>query len=90
MPPCISVGELPSDEQLQKLVSFLPPFQTNENIKIPKEFRESLEKTFSPSVEALSDAGLLPILNQLFVSLEQIPKLVDEVCTSLSALESIK
>ncbi|CAJ1953388.1 unnamed protein product [Cylindrotheca closterium] len=74
-------GELPSDQQLQQLVSFLPPFQTNANIKIPKTFRQSFEKTFSPSVEALSDAGVLPILNQLFVSLEQIPKLVDEVAT---------
>mmetsp|Transcript_22386 Transcript_22386/g.55368 ORF Transcript_22386/g.55368 Transcript_22386/m.55368 type:complete len:456 (-) Transcript_22386:398-1765(-) len=74
-------GELPSDEQLQKLVSFLPPFQTNANIKIPETFRQSLEKAFSPSVDALSDAGLLPVLNQLFVSLEQIPKLVDEVAT---------
>jgi hypothetical protein len=36
-------------------------------------------KTVSPSVEALSDAGVLPVLNQLVVSLEQIPKLVDEV-----------
>jgi hypothetical protein len=72
-------GELPSDEQIRKLSSFLPPFQPNDKIKIPKEFRDTFTKTVSPSVEALSDAGVLPVLNQLVVSLEQIPKLVDEV-----------
>lgn len=72
-------GELPSDEQIRKLSSFLPPFQPNDKIKIPKEFRDTFTKTVSPSVEALSDAGVLPVLNQLVVTLEQIPKLVDEV-----------
>jgi ABC-type proline/glycine betaine transport system permease subunit len=72
-------GQLPSDEQIQKLVGFLPPFQSKSDIKIPKELRDTFEKTVSPSVDALSEAGLLPILNQVVVGFEQIPKLINEV-----------
>lgn len=61
--------------------SFLPPFQSNEKFKIPKELRDTFAKSVSPSLETLSDAGILPVLNQLVASLEQIPKLVDEVAT---------
>lgn len=72
---------MPSDEQLQKLTSFLPPFQSNSNVKIPKELRSTFEKAVSPSVDALSEAGLLPVLNQVVVGFEQIPKLIEEVRT---------
>eukprot|EP00980_Cylindrotheca_fusiformis_P028169 scaffold22583_cov106-Cylindrotheca_fusiformis.AAC.40 len=74
-------GKLPSDKQIQDLSSFFPPFQQNNKLKIPKELRATFANNLSPSFKALSEAGVLPILNQLFVSLEQIPKLVDEVAS---------
>lgn len=72
-------GKLPSDELVQELSRFLPPFQSNKDIKIPKELRDTFSQAVSPSVEALSTAGVLPILNQVVVGFEQIPKLIEEV-----------
>eukprot|EP00537_Pseudo-nitzschia_pungens_P003257 CAMPEP_0172361620 /NCGR_PEP_ID=MMETSP1060-20121228/5430_1 /TAXON_ID=37318 /ORGANISM="Pseudo-nitzschia pungens, Strain cf. cingulata" /LENGTH=568 /DNA_ID=CAMNT_0013083943 /DNA_START=263 /DNA_END=1969 /DNA_ORIENTATION=+ len=47
--------------------------------KIPTEVRETYAKWAEPSVKALSDAGVLPIIHETIVSLEQIPRLIDEV-----------
>jgi hypothetical protein len=41
--------------------------------------REAFSKTVSPTVSALEEAGVLSLLNQAVVSLQQIPKLVNEV-----------
>lgn len=59
-----------------------PPFFGNDRdqtIKIPTEIRESYAKWAEPSVTALSKAGVLPIIHETIISLEQIPKLIDEV-----------
>ena len=72
-------GELPSDETLQKLFLFPGGPISQDEIKVPKELRETFAKTFSPTVGALKEAGLLPIVDQTIVSLQQIPKLVGEV-----------
>ena len=87
-----SQGNLPSDELLQeaqRVFSFsgtlpmpipTPPFLGNDqSIKIPTEIRESYAKWAEPSVTALGEAGVLPILHETIVSLEQIPRLIDEV-----------
>jgi hypothetical protein len=52
---------------------------SQDDIKIPKDLREAFSKTVSPTVNALEEAGLLSLLNQAVVSLQQIPKLVNEV-----------
>eukprot|EP00429_Kryptoperidinium_foliaceum_P005756 CAMPEP_0176024204 /NCGR_PEP_ID=MMETSP0120_2-20121206/11824_1 /TAXON_ID=160619 /ORGANISM="Kryptoperidinium foliaceum, Strain CCMP 1326" /LENGTH=434 /DNA_ID=CAMNT_0017357381 /DNA_START=93 /DNA_END=1398 /DNA_ORIENTATION=+ len=72
-------GELPPDEVLQQLQKALSPFETESGVKVPQELRETINQIFQPSVSALSDAGVLAIMNQAVHSLEQIPKLVDEV-----------
>ena len=78
-----SSGDLPSDEQLQDLVLKLTPpgfpSLSRDNIQIPAELRGALTQLAQPSVSALSEAGILPILNQAVHTFEQIPKLVDEV-----------
>ena len=60
----------------------IPPFlgdDRDQSIKIPTEIRETYAKWAEPSVNALSEAGVLPIIHETIVSLEQIPKLIDEV-----------
>lgn len=63
----------------------VPPFFGNNNddreqtFKIPTEVRETYAKWAEPSVAALSEVGVLPILHETIVTLEQIPKLIDEV-----------
>ena len=60
----------------------VPPFFGNDqsqSIKIPTEIRESYAQWAEPSVTALSEAGVLPIIHETIISLEQIPKLIDEV-----------
>lgn len=70
-------GELPSDELLEEVQQALTPWAPKQ--KIPPEIREAVHQFVQPSVSALSDAGILAILNQAVHSFEQIPKLVDEV-----------
>jgi Protein of unknown function (DUF1350) len=55
------------------------PFGDNNNLKIPTEFREAYKQWAAPSVSQLKDAGILPLIHETIVSLEQIPKLVEEV-----------
>jgi len=60
----------------------IPPFLENyqdQSIEIPTEIRETYTKWAEPSITALSEAGVLPIIHETIVSLEQIPKLIDEV-----------
>jgi hypothetical protein len=59
----------------------VPPFLGNNDptLTIPTEIREQYAKWAEPSVTALSEAGVLPIIHETIVSLEQIPKLIDEV-----------
>jgi hypothetical protein len=54
------------------------PFNTD-NIQIPTEIRETYQQWVAPSISQLKDAGISPLLHETIVSLEQIPKLVDEV-----------
>jgi len=80
-------GNLPSDELLREAQRVFtgslpippPPFLGGDNVRIPNEVRESFAQLVEPSVTALSEAGLLPIVHETIVSLEQIPKLIDEV-----------
>lgn len=74
------IGELPPDELLQDLQRALTPFgEPPQKLSVPKDIREAVNQFVQPSVTALSESGALAILNQAVVSLEQIPKLVDEV-----------
>jgi hypothetical protein len=79
--PFLSPGELPSDELLQDLQSFLTPFgDPPQKVTVPKDLREAVSQLVQPSLSAMSDSGVLAVLNQAVHSFEQIPKLVDEVC----------
>ena len=60
----------------------IPPFlpgSNNNPVRIPTEVRETFNQWVSPSVSQLKDAGVLPLIHETIISLEQIPKLVDEV-----------
>jgi hypothetical protein len=80
---------VPSDELLQEAarIFYPPPLFSKtqssrpEEIQIPEEFRDSVSKLVAPQLKALSEAGVLPILNQAIHTLEQIPKLITEVRT---------
>ena len=76
-------GEIPSDDILKELSkSLLPPglFPSDtDGIKIPQEIRQTIADIVSPPAEALADAGILPVMNQLIYGLEQVPLLIDEV-----------
>jgi hypothetical protein len=48
-------------------------------IKIPTNIREAYAQWAAPSVSTLKEAGVLPLIHETIISLEQIPKLVDEV-----------
>ncbi len=82
-----ALGNLPSDELLeeaQKVFASRLPIPTPSLPRIPTEVRKSFQQLVEPSVTALSEAGLLPIVHETIVSLEQIPKLIDEVSISNS------
>jgi hypothetical protein len=49
------------------------------DIQIPKELRDTLAQLAAPPTTALAEAGVLPLMNQLVLALEQIPKLIEEV-----------
>ncbi len=80
-------GDLPSDELLREAQRVFtgnlpiptPPFLGSDTVRIPNEVRETFAQLVEPSVTALSEAGVLPIVHETIVSLEQIPKLIDEV-----------
>ncbi|KAG7374639.1 DUF1350 domain containing protein [Nitzschia inconspicua] len=55
------------------------PFNNNQKIQIPTEIREAYSQWAAPSVSQLNDAGVLSLIHETIVSLEQIPKLVEEV-----------
>lgn len=81
--PSNALGELPSDELLTELSKFLTPpgfDQLNDKgVKMPSELRETLSQLIDPAATSLADAGALPFLHQVFLSFEQIPKLINEV-----------
>jgi hypothetical protein len=81
--PSNPLGELPSDELLTELSKFLTPpgfDQLNDDgVKMPSELRETLSQIIDPAATSLADAGALPFLHQVFLSFEQIPKLINEV-----------
>ena len=53
--------------------------EKEETIKIPNEIRETYAKWADPTVTALKEAGVLPVIHETIVTMEQIPKLIDEV-----------
>jgi len=53
--------------------------QQQQSIKISTEIRDTYTKWAEPTVTALNEAGLLPLIHETIVTLEQIPRLIDEV-----------
>jgi acetyl esterase/lipase len=76
-----SEGRLPSDELLAEVNRVMTPqlLQGLPAIAIPEALRSSLETLISPSATALKGAGVLPLMNQLVDTLDQIPLLIEEV-----------
>ena len=71
---------LPSDELINEISTKMFPTSTPfSKISLPQNARESVAPLISPTASTLSDAGVLPILNQLIEVTEQIPSLLQEV-----------
>jgi hypothetical protein len=47
--------------------------------RIPGSVREMIERMAGPSVAAMTQSGVLPLLTEAIETLEQIPRLIDEV-----------
>jgi hypothetical protein len=47
--------------------------------RIPGSVRETIERMAGPSVAAMTRSGVLPLLTEAIETLEQIPRLIDEV-----------
>jgi hypothetical protein len=78
----LNVGELPSDELLTRLLKFQTLGLLDDavdEIVIPTAVREAVETVISPSTTALTSAGVLPLMNSLVGTLDQIPLLIKEV-----------
>lgn len=80
---------LPSDDLLQRLLRTKTNFgplanlvPDNMNLTIPGAVREAFATLTSPSTTALTNAGVLPYMNQMIGTLEQIPLLMEEVSFS--------
>lgn len=78
-------GKLPSDDLLtkaMKIAVFPPAMDDNikdKEIQVPDFVREAYTTLIGPPVSALSQAGLTPVVFDFLETLEQIPKLIDEV-----------
>ena len=78
-------GKLPSDELLSKAVkiALFPPSMDNnlkdKDIKVPEVLRDTYSTLEQPTTQILSQTGLSPIVFDCLETLEQIPKLIDEV-----------
>ncbi|CAB9511132.1 Protein of unknown function (DUF1350) [Seminavis robusta] len=80
-------GKLPSDELVGEVLSFLQPrgpFMKNSETELPKitipaEARQAFEAISGPSTSTLRNAGVLPLMTNSVVILEQIPLLIEEV-----------
>ena len=78
-------GSLPSDELLTKAlkIAMFPPSMDqklkSKEISVPNVLRKAYSAVFGPPSSALSQAGLSPVVYELLETLEQIPKLINEV-----------
>ena len=77
-------GQVPSDELLTKAMKTIFPPALDDNLKemqitVPDVLRETYATLIGPPVSALSQAGLSPVVFDFLETLEQIPKLIDEV-----------
>jgi Protein of unknown function (DUF1350) len=78
-------GELPSDELLLKAGKLLvapTPFSSflkESNLVVPTFLRNAYSTLSNPTVTALSNAGVVPIMTEFLHTLQQIPSLIDEV-----------
>lgn len=71
---------MPSDEVLQDFQRALTPWvPTQKQVRIPQNLRDAVNQFVQPAVSALSEAGILALMNEAVNGFEQIPKLVDEV-----------
>jgi len=76
-----SEGNIPSDQLVTKVKDLLTPFPQvlPGDVVIPAELRDGIETLIKPSATALSTAGVLPLMNQVVDTLDQIPLLIKEV-----------
>lgn len=78
-------GKLPSNELLTKAmkISMFPPFMDDRikemDIELPDILRDAYGTLIGPPTAALKKAGLSPIAYDVLETLEQIPKLINEV-----------
>lgn len=80
-----SQGQLPSDQLLRDTLEFATPAfvqQAESGLPPPSisvDLRSAFESLMAPQVNALKNAGILPLLDQLLDIADQVPCLVQEV-----------
>jgi hypothetical protein len=79
-----SEGGIPSDELVTQAKQILTPGPLRNvlvphDLLIPAAVRTGLQTLINPTATALASAGVLPLLNHLVDTLDQIPLLIEEV-----------
>ncbi|GKY94230.1 hypothetical protein MPSEU_000388800 [Mayamaea pseudoterrestris] len=81
-----AIGQVPSDDLLSEAARLVvpPAFSNTESgdrqrIAVPKELRDLFQSFASPVTTALSESGFTSIVSETFDTLQQVPKLIDEV-----------
>jgi len=78
-------GKLPSDDLLTKAmkIAMFPPSMDgrikDKHINVPDVIRDAYGSLVGPASSALSQAGLSPLVFDFLETLEQVPKLINEV-----------
>eukprot|EP00977_Amphora_coffeiformis_P007277 scaffold1581_cov169-Amphora_coffeaeformis.AAC.13 len=78
-------GKLPSDDLLTKAmkIAMFPPAMDDrikdKQINVPEVIRDAYGSLVGPASSALSQAGLSPLVFDFLETLEQVPKLINEV-----------
>ena len=81
---CVT-GKLPSDDLLTKAmkIAMFPPAMDDrikdKRVSVPDVLRDAYGSLVGPATSALSQAGLSPLVFDFLETLDQIPKLIDEV-----------
>jgi acetyl esterase/lipase len=78
-----SQGDVPSDDLVTEIKRVLTPSLlaglAPDSVILPAALRTGLQTLIAPSATALSGAGILPLMNQVVDTLDQIPLLIEEV-----------
>jgi hypothetical protein len=82
-----AIGQVPSDDLLSRAAELLVPPSvwqftkdgSSKTVSVPPGLRELFQSLAAPVTNTLADAGVSPLVSEVFDTLQQIPLLIDEV-----------